>query len=188
MSRPAGPHDVIDVLAGQHAEIRRAFRRAARPGRGRGDAFRRLVHLLSIHEAAEEAHVHPALRRGPSAGKAVAAARRSEEKKAKQLLASLQKTGPHGSGYLPALRTLRRAVLAHAAREEREEFPALRNLSGIRRRLLGLEVRLAQAVAPTRPHPRLNSELANKLAMPVLGPVDRCRDIVRDLTQRITPR
>jgi hypothetical protein len=79
-------------------------------------------------------------------------------------------------------------VLAHAAREEREEFPALRKLSGGRRRLLGLEVRLAQAVAPTRPHPRLNSELANKVAMPVLGPVDRCRDIVRDLARRVTPR
>jgi hypothetical protein len=118
----------------------------------------------------------------------VAAARRAKEKKAKQLLASLQKAGPHASGYLPALRTLRRAVLAHAAREEGDELPALRILSGSRRRLLDLEVRLAQAVAPTRPHPRLNSELENKLALPVPGPADRLRDIVRDLAQRVTPR
>ena len=45
--------------------------------------------------------------------------------------------------------------------------------------MLGLEVRLAKELAPTRPHPRVNGELANRLAMPVLGPADRCRDLIR---------
>jgi hypothetical protein len=173
--------DVAVILTRQHAEIRAAFRSAFVPGRGRREAFGRLARLLAIHEAAEEAHVHPALRRAPAGGKVVTSARRQEEKQAKELLAGLWKIGPDGDGYVRVLRALRRAVLSHAAREEREEFPALRDLSAGRRRVLGLEVRLARVLAPTRPHPRLNGEVANKLAMPVFGPIDRCRDAGRRL-------
>jgi len=169
--------DVTAVLKDQHRQIRRAFARAARPGRGRSTAFHHLVQLLATHEAAEEAHIHPTARR---AGRtAAAAARVGEEKQAKELLARLYRIGPDGDGYLRGLRSLRRAVLAHAAREEREEFPVLDRLGRGRRRMLGLEVRLAKELAPTRPHPRVNGELANRLAMPVLGPADRCRDLVR---------
>lgn len=169
--------EVTAVLRDQHRQIRRAFIRAAQPGPGRPRAFYQLVRLLSTHEAAEEAHIHSTVRRAGRA--AEAAARMSEEERAKELLARLCRTGPHGPGYLRGLRSLRRAVLAHAAREEREEFPVLRRLGLRRRRLLGLEVRLARELAPTRPHPRVNGELANRLALPVLGPADRCRDLVR---------
>lgn len=169
--------DVTEVLRDQHRAIRRAFVRAARPGRHRGPAFYQLVQLLSTHEAAEEAHVHPTVRR--AGRRATAAARVGEEEQARQLLARLWRIGPHGRGYLRGLGALRRVVLAHAAREEREEFPVLDRLGRTRRRLLGLEVRLARKLAPTRPHPRVNGELANRLAMPVLGPADRFRDAVR---------
>jgi hypothetical protein len=178
-------NDVVDLLTGQHAQIRRAFRRAALPGPTRRRAFYELVRLLAVHEAAEEAHVHPVARHAAAAGKSVTSARRAEEKQAKRLLADLWKIGPHGDGYLRALRALRRAVLNHAAREEREEFPALlRQVSPLRRRLLAFEVRITQAVAPTRPHPAVNNELANKLAAPVLGPLDRGRDLILRVTSR----
>lgn len=53
---------------------------------------------------------------------------------------------------LRQLRAVRRAVLEHAAREEREEFAALRRAVGAKRlRMLGAEVKLAQMYAPTRP-------------------------------------
>jgi hypothetical protein len=180
MSKRARSNDVVDILQSQHAQIRAAFRRAALPGPGRPRAFHQLVRLLAVHEAAEEAHVHPAARRAMAAGKAVTRARRAEEKEAKKLLVKLTRIGPHGRGYLPALQALRRAVLAHAAREEREEFPALlQQVSQPRRRMLGLEVRLTQALAPTRPHRLVNNELTNKLATPVFGPLDRGRDLLR---------
>jgi hypothetical protein len=180
MVKTARGSDVVDVLTSQHAEIRGAFRRAMVPGPTRQRAFDKLVRLLAVHEAAEEAHVHPVVRRVSGAGRALAEARREEEKEAKKLLTALLKTGPYGRGYLPALRELRRAVLAHAAREEREEFPALmERVSPLRRMILGLEVRLTQAVAPTRPHPLVNNELANKLATPIFGPLDRGRDLLR---------
>ena len=170
--------DVTKVLKDQHADIRRAFWRAALPGRRRNSEFRRLVRMLVTHEAAEQAHVHPAARR--TGRKAAAAAREHEEAHAEQLLARLWHIGPHGSGYLAGLRALRREVLAHAAREEAQEIPGLGRLSRARRWLLGLEVRLARELAPTRPHPRVTGALANRLAMPVLGPADRLRDVIAE--------
>lgn len=177
--------DVIDMLKHQHAQIRRAFRRAALPGPIRWRAFHDLVRLLAVHEAAEEAHVHPAVRHALPGGRPLAAARRREEKAAKKLLARLYRIGPDGAGYLHALQELRRAVLAHASREEREEFSVLRRtVSPRRRRLLGLEVRLTQAIAPTRPHRFVNNEMTNKLATPLFGPIDRGRDLLRRLADR----
>jgi hemerythrin superfamily protein len=172
--------DVTTVLRDQHAEIKRAFRQAEQPGPGRAEAFRRLVRLLAVHEAAEEAHVHPTT--AHHFGRtATAAARVGEEEHAKHLLARLWQIGPDGDGYRRGLRELRKAVLAHAAREEREEFPVLERLGSGRRRILGIEVLLAKELAPTRPHPKVNGELANKLAMPVFGPADRIRDMIQRL-------
>ena len=166
--------DVTTVLRAQHAGIRRALVRAALPGPRRAAEFGRLVRMLAQHEAAEEAHVHPAVRRAGRRG--IAAARVSEEEHAKRLLARLSQTGPHGAGYLPSIGLLAWHVIRHAAREERREFPVLSRLGPVRRRLLAAEIYLAREVAPTRPHPRVNGELANKLAMPVFGPADRIRD------------
>ncbi len=166
--------NVTTVLREQHAGIRRAFVRAALPGPSRADEFRRLVRMLAEHEAAEQAHVHPTVRR-VGRGR-VAAARVGEEERAKRLLARLWKGGPHGRGYLLLLGLLGWRVLRHAAREEREEFPVLDGLGPAKRRVLAAEVYLARELAPTRPHPRVNGELGNKLAMPVFGPADRIRD------------
>lgn len=171
---PGGDMDITTVLKEQHAGIRRALVRAALPGPGRDGEFRRLVRMLAEHEAAEEAHVHPTVRRAGQ--QRVAAARVGEEVRAKRLLCRLWQTGPHGSGYLPLLTMLGWEVLRHAAREEREEFPVLARLSPARRKMLAAEVYLARELAPTRPHPRVNGELRNKLAMPVFGPADRVRD------------
>lgn len=168
--------DVTTVLREQHAGIRRAFVRAALPGPDRAREFRRLVRMLSEHEAAEEAHVHPTVRR--AGRRHVAAVRAGEEERAKRLLARLWQDGPHGRGYLPLLGLLGWQVLRHAAREEREEFPVLDSVGPVRRRVLAAEVYLARELAPTRPHPRVNGELGNKLAMPVFGPADRIGDLV----------
>ena len=144
-------------------------------------AFGKLVRLLAVHEAAEEAHVHPVVRHISHTGRELTTARRAEEKEAKELLATLLRTGPHGDGYLTMLRKLRSAVLAHAAREEREEFPLLMHVSPLRRAMLGIKVKLTQATAPTRPHPMVNNEITNKVAAPILAPLDRGRDMLRRL-------
>ncbi|MBV7694119.1 hemerythrin domain-containing protein [Streptomyces sp. TRM70350] len=177
--------DAVDILTRQHAQIRRGFYKAAVPGPTRRRAFEQLMRLLAVHEAAEEAHVHPVARRALQAGRTVAARRREEEKQAKKLLVALWRTGPEGKGYLRQLNAARKAVLAHAGREEREEFTALRRAVGATRlRMLGAEIKLTQAYAPTRPHRWVNNEATNKLAAPLLGPIDRMRDLARNATRR----
>jgi hypothetical protein len=175
--------DVTTVLRDQHAGIRRAFVRAARPGPRRAGEFRRLVRMLAQHEAAEEAHVHPAVR---NAGRrSISAARVSEEARAKQLLTRMWEAGPQDSAYLARLGLLGWHVLRHAASEERDEFPVLHALGPVRKWTLAAEIYLARELAPTRPHPRVNGELANKLAMPVLGPADRFGDLATHLRRFI---
>ncbi|MGR6974813.1 hemerythrin domain-containing protein [Streptomyces cynarae] len=180
MVRTLGGENVVDVLTRQHRQIRLGFLQAALPGPWRRRNFDRLMRLLAVHEAAEEAHVHPVARRTLRHGSELALRRRTEEKEAKQLLVALWRTGPNGAGYLRRLNQVRRAVARHAAREEREEFAALRKaVSPARLRMLGAEVKLTQAYAPTRPHRWVNNEAANKLVGPVLGPLDRTLDAVR---------
>ncbi|MEU6775070.1 hemerythrin domain-containing protein [Streptomyces sp. NPDC046759] len=178
--RALGGENVVDVLTRQHRQIKLGFLRAALPGPGRRRNFDRLMRLLAVHEAAEEAHVHPVARRALRHGRMLAARRRDEEKHAKELLIALWRTGPDGAGYLRRLNEVRRTVSQHAAREEREEFAALgKAVSPARLRMLGAEVKLTQAYAPTRPHRWVNNEATNKLAAPVLGPVDRVLDAFR---------
>lgn len=178
--------DVVDMLENQHGQIKRAFLFAALPGPSRAQAFDRLRKLLAVHEAAEEAHVHPVAKKVAKGGKALIKSRLAEEKQAKKLLRELAKLGPGGQGYLPKLNELRKTVIEHAKHEEREEFPALREaVTSLRRHSLGVESKLTQALAPTHPHPLVNSQFATKLAAPVAGPLDRTRDAVRWLSRAI---
>lgn len=177
--------DVVDLLKRQHRQIRRLFRQAALPGPARKDAFDELRRMLAVHEAAEEAHVHPVTKKVVKGGKKLVSARLEEEKSAKKLLRQLEKTGTDTKGYLPLLMKLRAAVLAHAKLEEREEFPLLRKaVTDVRRRSLRLESKLTQALAPTHPHPMVNTQLANKMAAPLAGPLDRSRDVLHRLIRR----
>jgi hypothetical protein len=51
-----------------------------------------------------------------------------EENRAKQMLARLEELGPDAPEFDAELRRFEREVLAHAQREEREEFPGIRRL------------------------------------------------------------
>jgi hypothetical protein len=72
------------------------------------------------------------------------------------------------------LLALRNAGLLHAKREERYEFPHLRHAvaAGTLERLTAA-VLAAEAFAPTRPHPGVESAKANLATGPVLAVVDR---------------
>jgi hypothetical protein len=80
---------------------------------------------------------------------------------------------------------LRDDVLAHAEHEEREEFPKLRAICDPDKlRGMALAVRAAEAVAPTRPHPGVESATANLLLGPPAAIMDRARDLIRDALRR----
>lgn len=172
--------DVLTLLIRQHEEIRALFERVeTTTGKDRTTAFRELVRLLSVHETAEEELVHPAARRSEG-GDAVVDARVAEERRAKELLVTLDRIGPDAEGFDTLLVQLREDVLAHAGHEEREEFPRLRSqYDDEQLKALGGALRAAQLIAPTRPHPGVESPVANLLLGPPTAVVDKVRDLIR---------
>lgn len=174
--------DVVDLLLAQHAQIEELFREVlAAQGEERRDRFQDLARLLAVHETAEEEVVHPLARRNIDAGSEVVDARLSEEREAKELLADLHERGVEAPDFTDRLIILRDAVLEHAKREERYELYRLRQqLDPATGRRLVAAVQAAEAVAPTRPHPGVESATANVVTGPPLAVVDRVRDAMRD--------
>lgn len=171
--------DVVAFLIGQHMAIRDLFTEViAATGEARADAFERLVKLLAAHETAEEQVIRPATR-SVDGGDAIADARIAEEQQAKEMLVELERIGPEGEGFLPLLENLRAAVIMHAHHEEAYEFRYLKQRLGEKTGGMTAMVKAAEAIAPTHPHPRVNSATANTLAGPMVSLFDRTRDLVR---------
>ena len=174
-----GHEDVVDLLMAQHARIEDLFREVLDAvDDHKHAAFEELVQLLSVHETAEEQIVHPLAR---TAGEGdLVDARLEEERQAKEMLQQLYEAGPGARDFDTRLLNLRLVVLGHAKREERYEFPQLRRLhGGARLRAAAVAVRAAEAVAPTRPHPGVESATKNMLLGGPTAFVDRVRDAVQ---------
>jgi len=178
---PGATVDVIDLLLAQHARIEQLFRDVLdAEGEQRRQRFAELVRLLAVHETAEEEVVHPFARVRIDAGAEVVQARLAEERLAKQLLVRLAEAGTDAPDFEDRFIELRDVVLLHAKREERYEFPHLRQATDARmRERMADAVRVAEMVAPTRPHPGVESASANLLLGPGLAIVDRIRDAIR---------
>jgi hypothetical protein len=183
MPETDGPvDDVIDLLLAQHARIEELFvLTAGTDGEPQRVAFDELVHLLAVHETAEEEVLHPLARTLPGAGgDAMVDDRLAEERQAKETLTVLIDGGVEADGFDEGLLLLRDAVLMHARHEERYEFPHLRQHVPAERLVrLADAIRAAEAAAPTRPHPGAESATANLVLGPPLAVIDRVRDAVR---------
>jgi hypothetical protein len=106
--------------------------------------------------------------------------RMAEEEPAKEMLSRLESLGPDDPDFLPLLEQLRLAVLAHARAEERYEFIKLREvMDAATLAQLARAVKAAEAVAPTHPHPGIDTTTENLVAGPAAAAVDRVRDAVR---------
>ncbi|GGU58650.1 hemerythrin domain-containing protein [Streptomyces lavendofoliae] len=173
--------DVVALLMRQHGDIRNLFDEVEHSeGDERRDAFRRLVRLLAVHETAEEEVVHPFARRSLPGGEQVVEDRLAEERAAKETLAMLDDMDVDDPKFLPRLLALRASVQEHARAEERYEFTHIRrstDAAGLAAMARG--VKAAEAMAPTRPHPGVESAAANVLAGPVAALMDRTKDAVR---------
>jgi hypothetical protein len=173
--------DVVEFLIGQHMQIRDLFTEVqTSTGQARRDAFERLVTLLAVHETAEEQLIHPLVRTGVDGGGDIVDDRLAEERAAKEILARLEDLGPDAAEFPSLLTELRLSVLTHAHNEEAYEFRYLRREIAVAQRqpLLGM-VQAAEAVAPTHPHPGMESATANTVAGPVVSLFDRTKDMVR---------
>ena len=129
-----------------------------------------------MHETAEEELIHPLTRRDSDR---VVEAHLKEEHAAKTLLKKMMEAGADDPGFPANLMSLRTMVVEHAEHEEAHEFPLLRANHPDELRKLAPLLKAAEAVAPTRPHPGLETATANVLAGPFLSIADRVRDAVR---------
>jgi iron-sulfur cluster repair protein YtfE (RIC family) len=179
-------NDVVDLLLRQHREIHRLFGEVeAAKGDRRAEAFDRLRRYLAVHETAEEEVVHPFARRAIDDGDEMVDARLAEENQAKKALQRLEGLDPALPEFTKVLAELRAAVLAHSQHEENEEFPEIR-AHGTAQQMRGMAaaVKAAEALAPTHPHPGVESPTANVLTGPFAAMMDRIRDVIKEKTAR----
>ena len=172
--------DVTEFLVNQHEQIKSLFAKTlSGSGKQRQDAFVELRRMLAVHETAEEEIVHPRAKRKIPNGADVVAARLEEEHEAKTVLTELEKLDVDSEEFTTKLTKLRDAVIDHAEHEEQEEFAKLsEELSSDELEKLGRAAALAETIAPTRPHPGVESQIANLMVGPFAAMLDRTRDAI----------
>ena len=174
--------DVVAFLKEQHQQIKALFSEVrTTSGEQRREAFIALRRLLAVHETAEEEIVHPAARKALPQGEAIVEARLQEENKAKKALSAIEDLDIDSADFVSEINSLAMNVIAHAEAEERQEFgPLGEQLDQLER--MRSAVKVAERVAPTRPHPGVESRAANMLAGPFASMLDRARDILTGKT------
>lgn len=174
--------DVVDTLVAQHMQIRDLMVEVLTGDADhRAEPLAHLVALLSVHETAEEEVVHPVARQLEAGESAVVDDRVNEEHDAKQLLGQLDGMDPHDEQFMPLFTKLRSSVLTHAIAEQRYEFNHIRHKTPAGQRAsMSTIVQAAQKVAPTHPHPGMESAKKNMLLGPAAAIVDRARDAIAD--------
>jgi hemerythrin superfamily protein len=178
----ANSQDVVDYLTAQHETIKALFVETldARDAASRQESFTRLRTLLAVHETAEEMMVHPRVRRKVDGGDAIVSARLAEEHDSKVALEQIEKLDIDSAEFSKALIHLQAAVLAHAEKEETEEFTKLEEqLDAEELRKLTAAVQAAERIAPTHPHAGVESAVANFAIGPFASLLDRTRDALR---------
>lgn len=175
------PEEVVDFLKAQHALIDDMFDDVlhASDPQAREKPFIELRQLLAVHESAEEMLVHPRVRREINTGDEIVVGLLQEEHDAKEQLSKLESLDIASQEFIDELTKLREAVLAHAEHEELDEFPKLeRNVDEADLKRMGTAVKAAQAIAPTRPHPGVESAKLNLMVGPFASMLDRARDLI----------
>lgn len=176
------PDEVVSFLKAQHDLIEDMFDEVlhASDPRAREKPFIELRQLLAVHETAEEMVVHPRLRREADDGDAIVEALLHEEHEAKTLLSNIENLDVTSEEFVTELSKLRDAVLAHAEHEELEEFPKLqKEVDADDLKRMAAAVKAAEAIAPTRPHPGVESAKLNLAVGPFASMLDRARDLIK---------
>ena len=118
--------DVIDVLLGQHVEIRRLCAQVQQAGDDRRQLFDALARLVHSHEVGERTVAHRPVRNSNRFGDEVGRACMLEEETIDLTIGRLHRLGVEHADFEDGFASLRQAIAEHTAREERDEFPLLR--------------------------------------------------------------
>jgi hypothetical protein len=172
---------LIRVLLDQHVRIRMLFAAvAAAEGGLKQELFDQLRLLLAVHESAEERHLRPIAR--AAAGSAVVEARLAEESEAARIVAELELLDVAEPAFAARFDDLERAVLAHAEREEAEEFPGVLEHGEVGELTqAGFAVITAECWAPVHPTPDGTGTLSLRTFGPFAALLERSRRGFRNL-------
>jgi hemerythrin superfamily protein len=177
----------VKFLKDQHNLIKDLFEEvfSASTTEAREKAFHDLRQLLAVHETAEEMVVHPRVRREVSHGDEIVDARLHEEHAAKEQLSKLEGMDIGSKEFITELTKFREAVIDHAEHEENDEFNKLqRKLDSDDLERMVKAVQAAEAIAPTRPHPGVESAKLNFAVGPFASMLDRARDLIDTAMKR----
>jgi hemerythrin-like domain-containing protein len=182
--------DVFEVLEADHADVKGMLTVLAEsPGHAvqddvlqtaRQDVVDYLVMDSSRHEAAEEQYFWPTVRERVPNGNELADKAISQETKAKEILAKLDKASSRGKEFDDLIVEFIPAARQHIAFEENRVWPSLReSLSPAESEELGEKIQRAEQKGPTRPHPHTPpSPGILKTAGPAVALIDRLRDAI----------
>jgi hypothetical protein len=164
--------DLVDALAGEPGEAPPPAERRARA--------EQLVREASRHEAAEEQHLWPIVRRVVQSGSELAGTGVDQETTAKHLLHDLRHISPGTVEFDTLVRQVRSEIRTHVTFEESVILPSLRR--GARPgdlERLGAAYGKAYRTGPTRPHPHTPPRPGVlKAAAPAMAALDRALDTI----------
>ena len=182
-SSTSGGTDVTALLASDHRALEQLFREYE-SGTGDLSADRkrelveRIVKELSVHAAAEEQVVYPALRRIDSTGEELSEDSLGDHQRIKEVLSQLDGMSGDDAEMDVLVESLVEDVTSHVEEEEEQVFAKLRSaLSEDELVDMARAVDRAKSIAPTRPHPHAPSTPpGNIVGGAAAGVVDRLRD------------
>jgi len=182
--------DVFEVLSADHADVKGMLtvlqetaghdQASDEVQAARQDVADYLVMDSSRHEAAEEQYFWPVVRERMSDGGDLADKAISQEQRAKEILARLDKLDSRDEEFDRLLAEYIPAARQHIAFEETRVWPSLRQaLSEAEAQDLGGKIQAAEDKGPTRPHPHTPpSPGVLKSAGPAVAVVDKLRDAI----------
>jgi hemerythrin superfamily protein len=178
----------FDVLASDHQQVKRLLAQfeAAPAASGVNDSLlaarKKMAEMLVIeeskHEAVEEMHFWPAVRKHLPDGDELADKAIGQEQEGKRILAELDKLDAGSPEFDMLLGEFIKAARDHIAFEETQVWPALRAVMTETEAVdLGESLEQGKKTAPTRPHPHTPpSPGVLKAAGPAAAAADRARD------------
>jgi hemerythrin superfamily protein len=193
--------DAIALLKQDHRTVEALFKQfealTDRAQKSKGKICEKVIRELAIHAAIEETLFYPAVReaakekesRANEAADELVLESLEEHHIVKWTLSELEKMSAEDERFDAKVQVLMRLVRHHVEEEEQDLFPKVQKLLKGQLDELGEKMAKAKKIAPTRPHPRAPDEPPGNLVAGTMAAVaDRGRDLVRDLTARMTSK
>ena len=172
--------DVTAILTADHQDMVELIGRIkATPDTAeRRDLADTVIAEVMRHSVAEEMYVYPEMEKHIPNGSEEVEHDKGEHDEIVQVMKKIEDVDAADPEFLELVQELEDQLRHHAADEEDDQFPKLReHIPADKLVELGEKVENAKKVAPTRPHPHApHSELFHKSVGPGVGMVDRLRD------------